>query len=59
MKQLGLIMYLWKHGPGIRNKSIQALNYFLNHHFHVSHLKEVKAAQVSAILGAIKKMGRL
>ncbi len=59
MAQLGLIMYLWKHGPGIRNKSPQALDYFLNHHFHVSHLKEVKAGQVPGILGAIKNMGKV
>ncbi|MZH03075.1 MAG: regulatory protein GemA [Nitrospinae bacterium] len=59
MAQLGLIMYLWKHGPGIRNKSTQALDYFLNHHFHVSNLKEVKANQVPGILGAIKKMGKV
>ena len=59
MAQLGLIMYLWKHGPGIRNKSTQALDYFLNHHFHVSHLKEVKAGQVPGILAAIKNMGKV
>jgi hypothetical protein len=59
MAQLGLIMYLWKHGPGIRNKSSQALDYFLNHHFHVSHLKEVKAGQVPGILAAIKNMGKV
>ncbi|MBT5469369.1 MAG: DUF1018 domain-containing protein [Nitrospina sp.] len=59
MAQLGLIMYLWKHGPGIRNKSTQALDYFLNHHFHVSHLKEVKAGQVPEILAAIKNMGKV
>ena len=59
MAQLGLIMYLWKHGPGIRNKSSQALDYFLNHHFHVSHLKEVKAGQVPEILAAIKNMGKV
>lgn len=58
MKQLGLIMYLWKHGPGIRNKSVPALDHFLNHHFHVSHLREVKAGQVPGILGAIKNMGK-
>ncbi len=59
MAQLGLIMYLWKHGPGIRNKSTQALDYFLSHHFHVSHLKKVKAGQVPGILGAIKNMGKV
>jgi len=59
MKQLGLIMYLWKHGPGIRNKSTQALDHFLNHHFHVAELKQVKARQVPGILGAIKNMGKL
>jgi len=59
MAQLGLIMYLWKHGPGIRNKSTQALDYFLNHHFHISELKQVKARQVPGILGAIRKMAHL
>ena len=59
MAQLGLIMYLWKHGPGIRNKSTQALNYFLSHHFHIPELKQVKARQVSGILGAIRKMAHL
>jgi len=58
MAQLSLIMYLWKHGPDIRNKSTQAMDYFLNHHFHVSHIKEVKANQVTGILGAIKQMGK-
>jgi hypothetical protein len=59
MAQLGLIMYLWKHGPGIRNKSTQALDYFLNHHFHIPELKQVKARQVSGVLGAIRKMAHL
>lgn len=59
MAQLGLIMYLWKHGPGIRNKSTQALDYFLSHHFHVPELKQVKARQVPGILGAIRKMAHL
>jgi hypothetical protein len=59
MAQLGLIMYLWKHGPGIRNKSTQALDYFLSHHFHIPELKQVKARQVSGILGAIRKMAHL
>ena len=59
MKQLGLIVYLWKHGPGIRNKSTQALDHFLNHHFHVPQLKQVMARQVPGILGAIKNMGKV
>jgi len=59
MAQLGLIMYLWKHGPGIRNKSTQALDYFLSHHFHIPELKQVKARQVPGILGAIRKMAHL
>ena len=59
MAQLGLIMYLWKHGPGIRNKSTQALDYFISHHFHIPELKQVKARQVSDILGAIRKMAHL
>jgi|FLOH01.1.fsa_nt_gi hypothetical protein len=59
MKQLGLIMYLWQHGPGVRNKSVQALDHFLNHHFHVAEIKQVKARQVPGILGAIKNMGKV
>ncbi len=59
MAQLSLIMYLWQHGPGIRNESLQALDHFLNHHFHVSQLSEVKAGQVPGILGAIKNMGKV
>lgn len=56
--QLRLIMYLWKHGPGIRNKSVQALDHFLTRHFHVLELEQVKASQVPGILGAIKNMGK-
>ncbi len=59
MAQIGLIVYLWKHGPGIRNKSMQALEHFLRHHFHVSQLPQVKARQVPGILGAIKNMGKM
>ncbi|MBC8286088.1 MAG: regulatory protein GemA [Nitrospinae bacterium] len=58
MAQLGLIVYLWKHGPGIRNKSTQALEHFLSHHFHIPELKQVKARQVPGVLGAIKNMGK-
>ena len=59
MKQLGLIMYLWQYGPGIRNKSVQALDHFLNHHFHIPGLKQVKAHQVPGILGAVKNIGKV
>ena len=59
MAQLGLIVYLWEHGPGIRHKSMQALDHFLNHHFHIAELKQVKARQVPGILGAIKSMGKM
>jgi hypothetical protein len=59
MAQIGLIVYLWKHGPGIRHKSMQALDHFLHHHFHISELKQVKANQVPGILGAIKNMGKI
>ena len=59
MAQIGLIVYLWEHGPGIRHKSMQALEHFLNHHFHIAELKQVKARQVPGILGAIKNMGKM
>ncbi len=59
MAQLGLIVYLWEHGPGIRHNSMQALEHFLNHHFHIAELKQVKARQVPGILGAIKNMGKM
>lgn len=51
--------YLWQHEPGIRNESLQALDHFLNHHFHVSQLSEVKTGQVPGILGVIKNMGKV
>ena len=59
MAQIGLIVYLWEHGPGIRHKSMQALEHFLNHHFHIAELKQVKARQVPGILGVIKNMGKM
>lgn len=59
MAQLGLIVYLWKHGIGIRHKSMDALEHFLNHQFHISHLKQTKAWQVPGIVGAIRKMAHL
>ena len=59
MAQIGLIVYLWKHGPGIRHNTIEALEHFLNHHFHISEMKQVKASQVPGILGAIKNMGKM
>ena len=59
LAQRGLIEYLWKHGPGIRTKTLEALEHFLTHHFHIVHLREVKAGQVPGILGAIRKMAHL
>jgi hypothetical protein len=59
MAQIGLIVYLWKNGPGICHKSMEALDHFLNHHFHISEMKQVKASQVPGILGAIKNMGKM
>jgi hypothetical protein len=59
MAQLSLIVYFWKHGPGIRHKSLEALDHFLNHHFHIAHLREVKAGQVPGIVGAIRRMVRI
>lgn len=59
MAQISLIVYLWKHGPGIRHKSMQALDHFLNHHFHISSLKQIPARRVPGILGAIKNMGKM
>jgi hypothetical protein len=59
LAQRGLIEYLWKHGPGIRTKTPEALEHFLTHHFHIVHLREVKAGQVPGILGAIRKMAHL
>jgi hypothetical protein len=59
MAQISLIVYLWKHGPGIRHKSMQALDHFLNHHFHISSLKQIRARRVPGILGAIKNMGKM
>ena len=59
MAQIGLIVYLWQHGTGIRHKSMQALDHFLNHHFHIGELKQVKAGRVPGILGAIKNMGKM
>ena len=59
MAQIGLIVYLCEHGPGIRHKLMQALDHFLNHHFHIAELKQVKARQVPGILGAIKSMGKM
>lgn len=57
--QISLIVYLWKHGPGIRHKSMEALDHFLNHHFQVSQLKNIKIHQVQGILGAIKNIGKI
>ncbi|GJL78841.1 MAG: hypothetical protein NPINA01_18300 [Nitrospinaceae bacterium] len=54
--QLHKITSLWMTGPGIRTKTPAALRHFLAHHFHVESLAEVKASQVSPILGAIRKV---
>jgi hypothetical protein len=54
--QLGKIEAMWMQGPGVRVKSLQALKHFLQHHFHISRISEVKASQVAPILGAIRKI---
>jgi len=54
--QLSKIQVMWMHGPGVRIKTIAALRHFLQHHFHISSISEIKASQVSPILGAIRKV---
>ncbi|MDA0692346.1 MAG: regulatory protein GemA [Nitrospinae bacterium] len=54
--QLYKIQKLWMTGPGVRVKTLAALKHFLSHHFHISSLAAVKAAQVGSIFGAIRKI---
>ena len=54
--QLSKIQAVWMHGPGVRIKTIAALKHFLQHHFHISSIREIKASQVSPILGAIRRI---
>jgi hypothetical protein len=54
--QLYKIQSLWMAGPGVRTKTPAALRHFLEHHFHISSLAKIQASQVSAVLGAIRKI---
>jgi hypothetical protein len=54
--QLCKIEAMWMQGPGVRVKSLSALKHFLQHHFHISSISEIKASQVAPILGAIRKI---
>lgn len=54
--QLGKIEAVWMHGPGVRIKTHAALKHFLQHHFHIARISEIKASQVAPILGAIRKI---
>ncbi len=54
--QLGKIEAMWMHGPGVRIKTHAALKHFLQHHFRISRISEIKASQVAPILGAIRKI---
>ena len=56
LAQLHKIQTLWMTGPGVRNKTPSALLHFLQHHFHISGLAEIKASQVAAVLGAVRKI---
>ena len=55
-QQLCKIEAMWMQGPGVRSKTLKALKHFLEHHFHISSIREIKASQVSPILGAIRKI---
>ena len=55
-QQLCKIEAMWMQGPGVRIKTLKALKHFLEHHFHISSIREIKASQVSPILGAIRKI---
>jgi hypothetical protein len=55
--QLRKIVVDWMTGHGIHVKTRTALRHFLQHRFHASDLRFVKADQVGAILGAIRHMG--
>ncbi len=54
--QRRIIETLWRNGPGVRKKTLPALLHFLNHYFHIADLDAVRAGQVPAILGAIRKI---
>lgn len=54
--QLYEIQKLWMTGPGVRVKTLTALEHFLSHHFHIASLSTVKASQVRSIFGAIRKI---
>ncbi len=54
--QLYEMQKLWMTGPGVRSKTLAALEHFLSHHFHVASLAAVKVSQVRAIFGAIRKI---
>jgi hypothetical protein len=44
--QLYKIQKLWMTGPGVRVKTLSALQHFLSHHFHIASFSAVKASQV-------------
>ena len=54
--QLRMIEYLWMTGKGVRLKTADALGHFLKHYFHLFELRKIHAAQVTPILGAIRKI---
>lgn len=54
--QLSKIQAMWMQGSGVRIKTISALKHFLQHHFHIASIAEIKASQVAPILGAIRKI---
>lgn len=54
--QLYKMQKLWMTGPGVRVKTLAALQHFLSHHFHISSLAAVKASQVRSVFGAIRKI---
>jgi len=56
--QLRKIEADWMTGPGIHEKTLLALRHFLQHRFHVSGLRFVKAGQVTPILAAIHRMAQ-
>lgn len=56
--QLYKIEAMWMQGSGVRIKTLEALKHFLQRHFHVSSMAEIKACQVAPILGAIRKIAR-
>jgi uncharacterized protein DUF1018 len=54
--QLYKMQKLWTTGAGIRIKTLTAFEHFLRRHFHIPGLSAVKANQVGAIIGAIRKI---